>query len=105
MEVEEYLRAACIQKYSAQKFWDYLICRSKNIASSWWEDCLQGEDSARIKKCAQGQEGIDLLKENVSLNKEMEIFGGPSYLVDNRIIFSSKGVPDKEELRKILKKK
>ncbi|MDP2927774.1 MAG: hypothetical protein Q8N80_03115 [Candidatus Omnitrophota bacterium] len=103
-EVEEYLRAVCVQKYYPEKFWDYLICRSKNIRSCYWEDCLSGVDALGIKSCARGAEGINLLRENISLNKKLQISSGPSYLLDNREIFSSRGVPGKEELRKILKR-
>jgi len=103
-EVEEYLRGVCVQKYYPGKFWDYLICRSENIYSCYWEDCLSGGDALRIKSCARGSEGINLLRENTSLNKQLQISSGPSYLLDNQEIFSSRGVPGKEEFRKILKK-
>jgi 5'-nucleotidase len=103
-EVEEYLRSACVQKYYPEKFWDYLICRSKNIRSSYWEDCLNGVDEAGVKSCARGAEGINLLRENTSLNKQLQISSGPSYLLDNQEIFSSRDVLPKEKLRKILKK-
>jgi 5'-nucleotidase len=103
-EVEEYLRGVCVQKYYPEKFWDYLICRANNIHSSYWDDCLGGVDSLRIKSCAREAEGINLLKENTRLNKQLQISSGPSYLLDNQEIFSSRGVPSKEELRKILKK-
>ena len=103
-EVEEYLRGVCVQKYFPEKFWDYLICRSKNIHSCYWEDCLVGVDALRIKSCARGPEGINLLRENISLNKQLQISSGPTYLLDNHLIFSSRGVPAKEELKKILKK-
>ena len=103
-EIEECLRAGCVQKYYPEKFLDYLICRSKNINSSYWEDCLSTADSAKIKTCARGDEGIKLLQENISLGKELQISTGPSYLLNNYEIFSSRGVPGKEELRKIIKK-
>ena len=104
-EVEEYLRAVCVQKYYPEKFWDYLICRSKNIRTCYWEDCFSGKvDVARVKSCARGAEGISLLRENTSLNKQLQIFSGPTYLLDNQEIFSSRGVPGKEEFKKILKK-
>ena len=104
-EVQEDLRAVCVQKYYPKKFWDYLICRSKDIRSSYWEDCLGGGvDALAIKSCARGQEGIDLLRENTDLNKQLQISSGPSYLLDNREIFSSRGVPPKEVFKKILKK-
>jgi hypothetical protein len=104
LEVEEDLRGVCVQKYYPEKFWDYLSCRSKNINTAYWEDCLIGPDAFRVKSCARGPEGQQLLKENILLNKELQILSGPSYLLDNCVIFSSRGIPDKEELRKIIKK-
>jgi hypothetical protein len=103
-EVEEYLRGVCVQKYYPEKFWDYLTCRAKNIHSSYWEDCLAQADATKIKNCARGAEGVSLLKENINLNKDLQISSGPTYLLDNQIIFASQGVPDKEEFKKILKR-
>ena len=104
LEVEEYLRAVCVEKYEPQKFWDYISCRAKSIQSSWWEDCLKDRDIDKIRICSRGEEGIGLLKENISLNKELQIMFGPTYLLDNQEVFGSQGVPSKEDLKKILKK-
>ena len=104
-EVEEYLRGVCVQKYYPQKAWDYLICRSKNVSSSWWEDCLPGVDAQVVKTCARGPEGVKLLKENISFTKQLQIMTGPTYLLDNQQVFSSRGVPDKEELKKIIEER
>ena len=103
-EVEEYLRSVCVQKYYPEKFWDYLTRRAKNINSSYWDDCISGVDLTKVKACAKGPEGANLLRKNISLNKELQIMFGPTYLVDNQEIFSSRGAPNKEELRKIIKK-
>ncbi|HNW39047.1 MAG TPA: hypothetical protein PL125_00475 [Candidatus Omnitrophota bacterium] len=103
-EVEEYLRAGCVQKYYPEKFWDYLICRAKNIGSSYWEDCLGESDVSKIRSCARGQEGIGLLRGITSLNKKLQISSGPSYLLNNQEIFASRGVPAKEDIKKILKR-
>ncbi|MDD5120231.1 MAG: hypothetical protein PHR84_02840 [Candidatus Omnitrophica bacterium] len=102
-EVGEYLRGVCVQKYYPKKFWDYLICRSKNLNSVYWDDCLSGLDLAQVKVCATGKEGRDLLGQNIALSKELKIMFGPTYLLNNQEIFSSLGVPDKEELEKIIK--
>ncbi len=104
LEVEDYLRAACIQKYYPKGFWNYIACRAKNISTSWWENCLPKVNADKIRSCALGQEGRALLKDNVSLNKEFQIMSGPTYLLDNQEIFGSNGVPKKEELKKIIKK-
>jgi len=104
LEAEEYLRASCVQKYYPQEFWDYISCRANSLNSSWWEDCLSGLDTEKIKLCARSDEGKTLLRENISLNKELGIMFGPTYLLDNQQIFGTEGVPPKEEFRKLLKK-
>jgi hypothetical protein len=103
LEVEEHLRSVCVQKYYPESFWDYISCRGKNINSSWWEDCVEKLDTNKIKICSRSEEGKSLLKENISLNKELEIMFGPTYLLDNQEIFATKGVPTEEELKQILK--
>ncbi|MGA2774520.1 MAG: hypothetical protein ABSE81_00425 [Candidatus Omnitrophota bacterium] len=105
MEVEEDLRAVCVQKYYPEKFWDYLVCRANNINSSWWDDCLgKRADINKIKTCARGPEGKKLLEENSKINKELRVMTGTAYLVDNVEIFASEGAPSKELLKKILKR-
>lgn len=104
LEVEEYLRSVCVQKYYPQKFWDYIGCRAKSLDTSWWQDCLGQGDASQIKTCARGEEGKTLLKENIALNKELEIMFGPTYLLDNQEIFATPSVPAKEELRKLIKR-
>jgi len=104
LEVEEYLRSICIQKYYPANFWDYISCRGKFINTSWWQDCLDKLDTDKIMVCAQGEEGKELLSENISLNKELQIIFGPAYLLDNQEIFGSQGVPAKEEFKKIIKR-
>ncbi|MCM8795663.1 MAG: metallophosphatase [Candidatus Omnitrophica bacterium] len=104
LEVEEYLRAVCVDKYYPKFFWDYLICRAKNINSSWWEDCLGELDALRIRTCAKSEEAEALLRENIRLNKQIEVMFGPVYLLENQEVFSTEGVPTKEELSKIIKR-
>ena len=61
-------------------------------------------DLSEVKACARGSEGKNLLRKNIELNRELRVMFGPAYLVDNQEIFSTKAVPSKEELRKIIKK-
>ena len=103
-EVEECLRSVCVRKYYPRRYWDYLSCRAANISSSWWQECASGIDASRIAECARGQEGKALLRDNIRMNKELEIMFGPLYLVDNNEIFGIRGVPSKEEFRRIFKK-
>jgi len=104
LEVEEYLRAVCVQKYHPQAYWNYIICRTEKFNSSWWEDCAFGLDAQKIKSCAQSAEGRGLLKENTRLNKELGILFGPTYLLHNQEIFVSQGLPSQDELKEIINK-
>lgn len=104
LEVEEYLRAVCVHKYYPEIFWDYITCRAKNIGSSWWDDCLGKINADKIRACARTSEGTSLLRENTGLNKELQIMFGPTYLLDNQEIFSTKNTPTKEDFKKILKR-
>lgn len=94
------MRSVCVQKHYPEFFWDYISCRAKNISSSWWEDCLGKYNVEKIKTCSRGMEGVLLLKENISLNKDLQIMYGPAYLVDNQQIFTTKSAPTKKNLRK-----
>ncbi|MCX5702513.1 MAG: hypothetical protein NTW64_06050 [Candidatus Omnitrophica bacterium] len=101
LEIEEYLRAVCVQKYYPDSFFGYIRCRSRHKNSSWWEDCLDSSlDTNKVKTCAK-DEGKSLLRENIRLNKELGIMFGPTYLMDNQEIFSSRHPPKKEEFKKI----
>ena len=102
LEVEEDKRALCIGGHFPSRFWDYIICRAKSSNSSWWEKCAIGLDAAKVSACAQGPEANRLLRENSALNKELSVMFGPTYLVDNQEIFSSRGEVTKEELKKML---
>ena len=103
LEVEEYLRAVCVQKYYPEIFWDYISCRSAKKNSSWWEDCLGNSGPDKVRVCAKGSEGSFLLRENISLNKELKVMLGPAYLLNNQEIFATQGVPKKEDFEKIFK--
>ena len=105
LEAEEYLRSVCVQKYYPQIFWDYISCRAGNIDSSWWEDCLGKLDTAKIKACARCEEGKELLRENIGLNKELQVMYGPTYLLNNQETFTLSRIPTKELLKKIIKKR
>ncbi len=103
-ETEEYLRSLCVRAWCPQDFWDYIICRAKNINSSWWQECLSSDcEVSRVRDCARSQEGIDLLGENIRLNSELQVMFGPTFLIDNQQIFSTSGAGSQEEFKKIFR--
>lgn len=104
-EIEESLRGVCVQKYYPQYYWDYLSCRAQDANSTWWDACLkEGMQIDKIKQCALGQEGSELLKENIALNKDLGVMFGPTFFINNQEIFGMAGVPSKDELKKIIGK-
>lgn len=104
-ETEEYLRSVCVAKHAPGFAYSYVTCRAGDPESSWWDKCLEGTDIAPVRECALGEEGKRLLEENTALARELNIQNGPTYLHENREIFSSMNVPSKEDMRKILIRK
>ncbi len=99
-ELEELGRIACVDALYPKKVFDYLICRSKNPASSWWDSCSSESkmDSARIRVCATSEEGTAALLERTKLTQELEVASGPTFVIDNQEIFAMAGVPSLGEL-------
>lgn len=104
LEIEEYLRAVCVKKYYPESFFEFIRCRAANIDTSWWQDCALNLDTDKIASCARGNEGRQLLKENISLNKELMVMFGPTYLINNKEIFGSRGALSKKELNNLIKR-
>lgn len=100
-ELEEDLRAVCVMKHYPEKFLDYISCRAREIDSSWWDNCAENLDIEKIRSCAKADTGVELLRENIKLNKELSISAGPTYLLSNQEIFSSRINPKPDELKKI----
>ncbi|MDD4909794.1 MAG: hypothetical protein PHR44_03845 [Candidatus Omnitrophica bacterium] len=104
-EIEEDLRSACVMNLYPDKAYDYLRCRSANIASSWWDDCARDMDLEKIRSCAKSEDGRKMLKENVALNKELQLMHGPTYLINNVEIASSVEAPQPAELKRLIEEK
>lgn len=84
-EVNEDKLFACVDKNYPQKTWDYLFCRTKNVDSLWWEDCLSqnGMDAQKMRTCTESKETEDLLKAKNKLADELQVFYSPVFLLDN----------------------
>ena len=101
---EELLRQLAVKKYYPKQWWDYALCRMENPESSWWDSCISkaGIDMAKIKACATGQEGQDLLEKNNAFTKEL---GNPAVsviLLDNQEIFGVSSQTTAAELERII---
>jgi len=87
-EVAEDLRQVCIMKYYPAKFLDYLACVNKNYANaaSVWESCASGSqmDANVIRQCSTGDEGSELLSENIKRTQALGIGSSPTIYLDNK---------------------
>lgn len=87
-EVDEDIRQLCAQKIYKKnyKFMDYVLCRNKDYRSSDWESCATGGISAAaIKKCAEGDEGKQLLSASFKLASDLGVRGSPNWLLNNKL--------------------
>ncbi len=91
-EVDENIRESCVMKYypTDYKYMDYIWCRNKDISSTEWQSCAtdNGMDVNKIKTCAEGEEGKELLREKIKLSNELGIGASPTWMANNKVIFS-----------------
>jgi glutaredoxin len=86
-EVDEDLRQLCVQKHYNKnyKFMDYILCRNKDYRSTDWETCAtKGIKADVIKKCAESEEGKQLLIASFKKATDLGISGSPNWLLNNR---------------------
>ncbi|MDD5309034.1 MAG: GILT family protein [Deltaproteobacteria bacterium] len=86
-EIDEDLRQVCAQKYYGKdyKFMGYILCRNKDVRSTDWQACATGGVKADVvKKCAEGPEGLELLKASFKKAEDLGISGSPSWLLNNK---------------------
>jgi len=90
-EVEENIRQLCAKKYyeSDYKYMKYIWCRNKEINSGDWEDCAKdnGMSVTKIKACSEGDEGKELLREDILVAQGLGIGASPTWLANNKYQF------------------
>ncbi|MBD3388780.1 MAG: hypothetical protein GF416_06905 [Candidatus Altiarchaeales archaeon] len=90
-EVDENIRQLCVMKYYPDdyEYMEYIWCRNPDITSTDWEGCAtdNGMDAEKIKECAEGEEGKQLLIESIKLPNELGIGASPTWLANNRYDF------------------
>ena len=91
-EVDENIRELCaINLYGADyKFMDYIWCRDENIRSAEWLPCVEkaGMDAAKMKACAEGDEGKELLRKDIKVGNALGFSASPTWLANNKHKFS-----------------
>jgi len=87
-EVDENIRELCAMKYYSNnyQYMDYITCRDKNIQSTEWQSCADqnGMDSAKIKACAEGQEGKNLLSASIVASNKRGAQASPTIFLNGQ---------------------
>jgi 2-hydroxychromene-2-carboxylate isomerase len=86
-EVDEDLRMVCVEDLypTKYKFMEYVSCRSAKFESTNWEDCVSKDMSkAKIKACAEGKKGTELLKASFAAAADLGVQGSPTLVLNNR---------------------
>lgn len=86
-ELNQDVRELCVQKYYKEKVWDFVKEVNNNCGLNNVETCWEGIaknlgiDIGKIKTC-QKNEALDMLAEEVALNKKYGISGSPQLIVN-----------------------
>ncbi len=95
-EVAEDLRMICAQDLYSKKdlFMDYVVCRSSQALGGDWESCLpDGISARRIRRCAEGERGRQLLVESFELADAVGVEGSPTWMLNNRLEMRGRTAP------------
>jgi predicted DsbA family dithiol-disulfide isomerase len=102
-EVEEARRQLVIRRDYPAKFKAYIMRRSQDLDSSYWEQPLLdvGLDPYKIKQQAQSRAVEKLLAEDAAALRELEIGSTPMFLVNNRELIE---LQNKQQFKELLNK-
>ncbi len=83
-EVDEDMRQACAMKHYPENYFDFILCRNKNIGADWKSCATGGIDAAVITTCFEGAEGKQLLADNIKKANELNIGSSPTIYINDQ---------------------
>ena len=94
-EVKGNIVQLCAAKYDKAAYLEMIACQNKDASKipDNWETCATEnklENINKIKTCYEGQEGKDLLTENIKLAKEKGVSGSPTYYINDEAYTGSR---------------
>ena len=97
-EVEEDIRQLVIRKYFPDKWGAYIMKRSYQFESSYWDEAAEGSGLAlsAVRQHARSEEGKTLLMQDALIAAELGIAASPTFLWENRVILRA------ESLKKVV---
>ncbi len=99
-ELEEDMRQVCAQKYYKKnhKFMEYVVCRATHDKDDDWRSCIaKGIKASVISKCAEGNEGAQLLTASFRKTEALNISASPKWLLNNRYEMAARSARDIEQ--------
>ncbi len=91
-EVDENIVQLCVQEHNDADVWfEYLYCRSTNgVKGIDWKDCAEetGVDIDTVSACFDGEEGANLLREDIKIASALGVGASPTWLSNNKYQFS-----------------
>jgi len=90
-EVDENIIQLCVLEHSPAVWLDYIYCRSdKGVRGIEWTGCAEevGVAAEKVQACFDGDEGKDLLREDIKIAGGLGIGASPTWLANNKYKFS-----------------
>jgi hypothetical protein len=90
-EVDEDIIQLCVEKHNPNEWLDYIYCRSVNgVSGKDWKDCASevNVEIDAVQACFDGDEGAELLKEDIKIADSLGIGASPTWLANNKYTFS-----------------
>jgi 2-hydroxychromene-2-carboxylate isomerase len=86
-ELAENIVQACARQHGGAKnaTMDFILCRNEEISDPDWEGCAEenGLDVPALRACAEGDEGLALIRKDAELAAGMSISASPTFIVNN----------------------
>lgn len=89
-EAAEDVVQLCVKKYSPNQWLDYINCRSiQGISGNDWHTCANqtNVDIAKVETCASGEEGKELLRQDIKIAQSLNIGASPTWIANNKYQF------------------
>lgn len=90
-EVDENIIQLCVKEHSSEVWFDYVYCRStKGVRDIDWNECADetGVDADAVQTCFDGDEGKELLREDIKIANSLGVSGSPTWMANNKYTFS-----------------
>jgi hypothetical protein len=90
-EVDENIIQLCVLEHSPDAWLDYIYCRSVNgVKDIDWETCAEetAVDIDAVQACFEGDEGANLLREDIKIAQSLSVSASPTWLANNKYTFS-----------------